>query len=141
MRTRAIQAPLMPTPSPASRLPSRREAYLRSEQGVLQVATGFIILHVADDNFIQPNPGTAAGDHLISGLVPIAVLVGVAAGYPRLRSGARATTALLLGFFGLLVGSEAVYYAMAVGPSGDDYTGLLSIFAGLVLLVLGLVVL
>jgi len=115
--------------------------YLRSERGIVQLATAVIVLHVADDNFIQPNAGIGAADHLVSGLVPIAVLVGVAAGYPRLRPGARATAALLLGFFGLLVGSEAVYYAMAVGPSGDDYTGLMSILAGLVLLVLGLVVL
>ena len=37
----------------------------------------------------------------------------------------------------LVIGTEAVYYTRAVGPSGDDYTGLLSIPAGLLLLVLG----
>ena len=31
-------------------------------------------LHVLDDNFLQPQPGTSAGDHLVSGLVPCAVL-------------------------------------------------------------------
>ena len=54
-----------------------------------------------------------------------------------LRAGARGTIALLAGFFGVLAGTEAVYYTRAVGPSGDDYTGLLSIPAGLVLLGLG----
>jgi fermentation-respiration switch protein FrsA (DUF1100 family) len=98
------------------------------------MGTAIVVLHVADDNFVQPNQGTGAGDHLVSGLVPIALLVGAAAYYPRLRAGARGATALLLGFFGVLVGSEAVYYTRAVGPSGDDYTGLLSIAAGLFLL-------
>jgi hypothetical protein len=37
----------------------------------------------------------------------------------------------------VLVGTEAVYYTKAVGASGDDYTGLLSIPAGLLLLGLG----
>ena len=45
------------------------------------------------------------------------------------------------GFFGVLVGTEAVHYTREVGPSGDDYTGLLSIPAGLVLVGLGLVTL
>jgi fermentation-respiration switch protein FrsA (DUF1100 family) len=107
----------------------------------VQVSIGVIVLHIADDNFIQPNPGTGAADHLISGLVPIAILVAAAAAYRRLRAGARAATALLVGFFGVLTGSEAIYYTMAVGPSGDDYTGLMSTLAGLILLTLGAVVL
>jgi fermentation-respiration switch protein FrsA (DUF1100 family) len=107
----------------------------------VQVSTGVIILHVADDNFIQPNRGMGAADHLVSGLVPIAILLVAAVVYRRLRAGARAATALLLGFFGVLTGSEAIYYTLAVGPSGDDYTGLMSILAGLVLLMLGVAVL
>ena len=54
-----------------------------------------------------------------------ALLVAAIVFYPRLRAGARATIALLAGFFGVLVGIEAVHYTRAVGPSGDDYTGLL----------------
>jgi MYXO-CTERM domain-containing protein len=65
----------------------------------------------------------------------------VAAVYERLRAGARATTALLVGFFGVLAGTEAVHYTMGAGPSGDDYTGLLSIPAGLTLVGLGAVTL
>ena len=141
MRTHLIHAPVAPHGPPAPRRLSRLWAYLRSEQGIVQVATAVIVLHVADDNFIQPNGGTGAADHLVSGLVPVAFLVGAAAGYPRFRPGARATAAFLLGFFGVLTGSEAVYYTMAVGPSGDDYTGLVSIPAGLSLLMVGAVVL
>jgi uncharacterized protein len=116
-------------------------ALVRSESALLRLGIAVVVLHVADDNFLQPNPGTGVADHLISGLVPIAALVGAAALYDRLRAGTRGAIALLLGFFGVLVGTEAVYYTRAMGPSGDDYTGLLSIPAGLLLLGLGAVVL
>jgi uncharacterized protein len=112
---------------------------VRSEVSVARLAIGVVALHVVDDNFLQPNAGTSAGDHLAGGFVPLAVLVTAAAFYDRLRAGARATTALLVGFFGVLAGTEAVHYTMGAGPSGDDYTGLLSIPAGLTLTGLGAV--
>ena len=104
-------------------------------------ASRLVSLHVVDDNFLQPNPGTSAGDHLVSGLVPLALLVLAGIVYPRLRAGARATIALLAGFFGVLAGTEAVDYTRTVGASGDDYTGLLSIPAGFLLIGLGAVTL
>ena len=106
-----------------------------------RVALGLIALHVVDDNFLQPEPGTSASDHLVSGLVPLALLVIAAWAYPRLRAGLRAVIALTLGLFGVVTGIEAVYYTTKGGPSGDDFTGLLAIPAGLVLLVLGVVTL
>jgi uncharacterized protein len=102
---------------------------------------GVIALHVVDDSFLQPQPGTSAGDHVVSGLVPLAVLGLAAAVYQRLRGGARAAIALVLGVFGIVAGIEAVHYTTKVGPSGDDFTGLLCIPAGAGLLGLGLVTL
>jgi uncharacterized protein len=97
-----------------------------------------IAVHVIDDSFIQPQPGTSASDHLVSGLVPTAVLFGAAAVYPRLRAGLRAALALTLGILGIAIGAgEAGYSALEVGPSGDDYTGLLAIPAGLLLVGVG----
>jgi MYXO-CTERM domain-containing protein len=116
---------------------TRVVAALRTETGLARLALAVVSLHVVDDNFLQPNPGTSAADHLVSGLVPLAFLGLAAVFYPRLRAGARATIALLGGFFGVLAGTEAVYYTREVGPSGDDYTGLVSILAGLLLLGLG----
>ena len=113
-------------------------ARARSEAGVVQIGAAVIAVHVADDNFLQPNAGTTASGHVVSGLVPLALVVGAAVAYPRLRPGLRGVTAILLGYLGLLVGVEAVYYARAVGPSGDDFTGLLAIPAGLVLLGVGI---
>ena len=112
-----------------------------TETVVARVAIGLVALHVADDNFLQPQPGTSASDHLVSGLVPIVVLALAGWAYPRFRAGARATIALLAGLFGIVTGIEAVYYTSEVGPSGDDYTGLLAIPAGLVLIGTGLVTL
>jgi hypothetical protein len=105
-------------------------------------AIGLIAIHVLDDNFFQPQPGTSAGDHLISGLVPTVVLLGVASLYPRLRAGGRGATALLLGVLGIAIGAgEAGYYTLKGGPSGDDYTGLIALVAGFILVGLGAFVL
>ena len=127
------------TPHPAHRryTAARILASVRTESGLLVLGAGLVALHVLDDNFVQPNPGVSAGDHLAAGLVPLALLMGAVVLYGRVRAGARAAMALLLGFFGVLAGTEAVYYTRAVGPSGDDYTGMLSLLAGLVLLGVG----
>jgi len=99
---------------------------------------GVLALHIADDSFLQPQPGTSAGDHLAGGLVPLALIALAVAAYPRVRAGVRATLALVFGVVALAIGTtEAGYYTLKVGPSGDDYTGLLTIVAGLLLLGLG----
>jgi len=89
-------------------------------------AVGGLVLvaaHILDDNFLQPQPGTSAQDHLISGLVPFTVLAVVAALYSRARPGLRASLAAALGLFGVVTGIESVYYLDAGRLSGDDYTG------------------
>jgi hypothetical protein len=83
----------------------------RWETILAESALVVIGLHVLDDNFFQPQPGTSAGDHLVSGLVPFALLLVLAAVYPRLRPGLRASVAALLGIFGIAAGIEGVYYA------------------------------
>jgi uncharacterized protein len=108
---------------------------------LFRIAIAVIALHVLDDSFLQPQPGTSAGDHLVSGLVPLAGLALAAWAYPRLREGAQGALALVLGPFGLVAGAEALHYMRNGGLSGDDYTGLLAIPAGLVLLGIGAVAL
>jgi len=107
---------------------------LARETTLARLGLGVIALHVLDDSFVQPQPGTSAGDHLVSGLVPAAVLLVVAWLYPRLRPGLRASLAAFLGLFGVVIGIEAVYYLDAGSLSGDDYTGLAAIPAGLLLI-------
>jgi uncharacterized protein len=115
----------------------RRASALQRESALFLIATSAVALHIVDDNFFQPEPGTSAGDHLASGLVPIAVLAAVAAAYPRLRAGARATTAMTMGAIGITLGVPSVYYVLDGSASGDHFTGLLAILAGAVLLLTG----
>jgi uncharacterized protein len=137
MATETARAPagVRPAPPEVARPPAAAE---RRERGVFLIGVGVMALHVLDDSFVQPQPGTSAGDHLVSGLVPLAVLAAMAVVYPRVRSGARGALALVAGFFGVAFGIEAAYYTTQVGPSGDDFTGLLCLPAGVALLGLGI---
>jgi uncharacterized protein len=104
---------------------------------LFRLAILVIAVHVLDDNYLQPQPGTSAGDHLVSGLVPLAVLGLAAWAYPRVRGPWRGALALLFGVLGIAAGIEGAYYTSKVGPSGDDFTGLLALAAGVLLLGLG----
>ncbi len=115
-------------------------AWVATEAGLAQTALALVALHLIDDAFLQPEPGMSAGDHFLM-LLPVALVVGIAAAYRRLRPGARAAWALVLGVFGIASGVEAAYYTVNGGPSGDDFTGWLSLAAGLVLVGLGIVIL
>jgi uncharacterized protein len=111
---------------------------LGRETAVARAAIAVIGLHYTDVAFLQPEPGTSAADHLVSGLVPLALLAGLAALYPRMLPGLRATAALTVGLFALASGLvTSGSHAMDGGPSGVDYTGLLAALAGGVLVALG----
>ena len=115
----------------------RRPATTDREHTLFTACVALIGLHIADDSFVQPQPGTSAADHLVGGLVPLAVLALAVVIFPRLRAGGRASLALAAGLFGIVVAIEAVHYASTVGASGDDFTGLMAIPAGIALLGLG----
>ena len=74
-----------------TRPPSRR--WLRAYP-IFLVATGVLALHVIDDNYLQPNAGMSATDHLASGLVPLALLALGAWAYPRVRAGLAAVVSI-----------------------------------------------
>src|SRR4051794_12302798 len=115
------------------RIPVRPSAHLAAT-----AAFAVIGIHILDDNFLQPQPGTSAADHLVSGLAPLAVLLVVATAYSRLRAGLRSVIAIVVGVLGAAAGvGEAGYYGLQVGLSGDDFTGLLALAGGLVLIGIG----
>ena len=126
--------------------PRRRSLELvcatRLETTLVAVGVLTIAVHIVDDSFLQPQPGTSGADHLVGGLVPLALLAAAIAVYPRLRAGGRATVALVVGALGAVIGAtEPVYYASHGGLSGDDYTGLPAAAAGIGLIGLGAVLL
>jgi uncharacterized protein len=137
--TSVTQAPVAESRRAAA---ARAAAALRTDAGLARLALGVAALHVVDDNFIQPQPGTSAGDHLAGGLVQTAFFLLAAWFYPRFRPGLRGTLGVVVGLFVVVMGiGEAGYYTRENGPSGDDYTGLLAIPAGFILVGVGLVTL
>jgi hypothetical protein len=116
---------------------SRAVAFARTEHGIVVLALAGIALHVVDDNYLQPQPGTSVGDHLASGLIPVAILAGVGVAYPHLPTVLRAATAMTFGALGVAVGFPGTYLLLHGSASGADYTGLVAIAAGVVLLVTG----
>jgi len=130
-------------PAVAEGLAERRSGLLRLagamslETAIVRACLVVVALHVVDDNYLHPQPGTSAGHHLASGLVPVAILLGVAVVYPRFRAGARAAVAMTFGALSLSFGFPAVYHLLHDGISGDDYTGLLATAAGATLLLSG----
>ena len=95
---------------------------------------GVAALHLADDSFLQPAPGTSPLDHLTSGLVPIGILLLAGIVYPRRRAGLRAASAAGFGVLAVLVGVPGAFYLYRGEAAGADYTGLLSITAGMLLI-------
>ena len=95
----------------------------------LRVVTALVMIHVVDDRFLQPEPGTAATDHLISGLVVLAALHLAAAMAPRLGSGIRAIVATAVGRARIIAGALGGDAALHAGPARDDYTGIAAMVA------------
>jgi len=94
-----------------------------------------IALHAIVDSFIAPEPGTGASDHLMRGLVSLAVLALAVAVYPRLPAGGRAGLAGVFGALALEGAILAIADARAVGARGEDWIGFLLVPVGVVLLV------
>lgn len=120
------------------RQPLRTRAWRHAahEPTLFAVAVGVVALHLVDDNFLQPAPGTSPLDHLASGLVPISILAAIVWIYPRLVAGARAATAMIVGAIAIALGTPGVYYVLDGSASGDHYTGLLALLPGAALAVL-----
>jgi hypothetical protein len=63
----AMRTIVIPSERPAPAAPPPRRGSRRRETVLFLVAIALIALHVIDDNFLQPQPGTSAGDHLAAG--------------------------------------------------------------------------
>ena len=99
-------------------------------------ATTAIAIHIVDDNFVQPEWGGIT-DHLVSALVPLAILLGLTWLRPRLRPGGNAVVTLVIGGIGLMVATEALHHLATGSLRNDDWSGLLSAIVGACLIVIG----
>ena len=136
----------------SAQVPTRREPGSQSWAAVLPkrlsrvkastvayASFALVGLHIADDSFLQPEPGTSALDHVPGGLVQLAALGLAVVGYRRGRAGVQATIAIVVGLLALVIGAASGGYgAVTHGLSGDDYTGLLVLPAGLALIGIGI---
>jgi uncharacterized protein len=81
-----------------------------------------LALHVLDNAFVRPRAGTSARDHLVSGLVPLALLAAAAAISARGRAALRASIALVFGTLALTAaGVDAVRHEsglLLAAPAG-----------------------
>lgn len=93
----------------ATRTPARGRHTTGKETALFVLAATVIAIHVIDDSFLQPQPGTSAGDHVFSGLIPLALLALAGWAFPRVRSGAQGAIALTLVIPAILSGAEGLY--------------------------------
>jgi hypothetical protein len=97
-------------------------------------AAALVVLFLLDDAFVHPEPGTSAGDHLLSGIVTPALVVAGALAAPRLRAGARGALLLILGSLAIVAGVvDGLRPALIGGLTGDDLSAMLAALAGAVL--------
>ncbi len=136
--------PVEPPLSGAERGPRLLRAFLAVSLDVRLFLGGIalVALYILDDAFLQPEAGPSRGGHLVSGTVPVAVLVVCAVAYPRLSVRLRAFLALGLGVTFVAAGiAVPVRHALAGQLAGDDFTGLLATIGGLVVAGVGVVAL
>ena len=56
------------------RAPRTRRGGRSRETVLFLIGIALLAIHVLDDNFVQPERGMSPGDHVVSGLVPLALL-------------------------------------------------------------------
>ena len=136
--SRRVMTAVAHTPEARVTVGSRVKGLLRSEVALVRLALVLVAVPLIDDDFVHTEPGTGPGDHLLSGLVSLAVLAAVGLAYPRLRpAGLRAATTMTLGAIVFAVGAPGVYYIRDGSASFDDFTALLAFPAALILLAIG----
>ena len=103
-------------------------------------ATVVALLHAMDDAFFNRQPGVALGQHALAAAIALAAGIAAVVVFPRLRPGLRAGLSLVLGVFAIVNGGLHAAHIEVDGAAASDYTGVLALAAGLVLVALGIVI-
>ncbi|HZR94060.1 MAG TPA: alpha/beta hydrolase [Gaiellaceae bacterium] len=107
------------------------------ERLLVGAALGLLAVHTLLDTVIAPERGTGAGDHLAAMLVPLALVAGIAALYPRLPTGGRAVIAAAIGALALVGAALAIADARSTFDRASDWTGFLLAPVGIALVAFG----
>ena len=111
------------------------------EQRLFRVTTALIGTHTVVDAFVVPERGTDWVNHLAPGLAPLALLLAANLVYERMRPGARAAVAAVLGLLAVEGAALACSDALRTFARPSDWTGFLLAPAGLALLTLAVTLL
>lgn len=139
-----MAAPTTSRPATAPDAPAARPLRVAGsrETAVFRVAMALAALAVLDDASWHREPGTAVSDHLVSGLVPVALAAALAVAYPHLRAGLRAIAAIACGVLMVAAGiADGARHVVVDRLGGDDVTAIAAGLAGAVLVALGVGVL
>jgi uncharacterized protein len=126
-------------PERVSLIPARRDVVLpRDGVAAFRAALAVVMVAVADDAFIHPEPGVTAADHLAGGLVALALAALLIAVARRLPDLVRGWLAIFVGALAIVGGAtDGVRHVLVERLSGDDATAVLAGVAGIVLVALG----
>jgi len=97
-------------------------------------------VHALDDAFVNRQPGLGLGQHALAAAISLAASVAAIVAFPRLRPGLRAGIALVFGALAIVNGALHIAHINMDGAAGSDYTGVLALAAGVVLVMLGLAI-
>lgn len=108
------------------------------ETRILAAAAALTALHVLDDATLHREPGTTVSNYLVGAGALLAVLAFSATVFSRLRAGAQAALALLLGGLATTLGAlHLVETTSGTGSAWDAVSAALTIAAGLAALAIG----
>jgi len=110
------------------------------ETAVFRFATAAALLHALDDAFLNRQPGLPLGQHALAAVISLVAGVGAIVAFPRLRPGLRAAISFVFGVFAIVNGALHVVHISVDGPAASDYTGVLALAAGIVLVVVGVAI-
>jgi hypothetical protein len=110
------------------------------ETAVFRIATAVALLHGLDDAFLNRQPGVDLDQHALAAAISLAAGIGAIVAFPRLRPGLRAAVALAFGVFAIVNGALHLLHIAVDGVAASDYTGVLAVAAGVVLVLLGVAI-
>jgi hypothetical protein len=107
---------------------------------VFRAATALALVHALDDAFVNRQPGVPLDQHGLAASISLVAGMGAIAAFPRLRPGFRAAISLAFGVFAIVNGALHVQHISLSEAAESDYTGVVALAAGVVLVLLGLAI-